>query len=565
VTVTVLMISSADHIAGKTGLSGGLTVYASKAGGAPAAITPTVTELDATNMPGLYSLALTTTHTNTLGELAIRVSGSGADPTDVKWQISARLNDDLTYPTISGRSLAVDATGLADANVVKVGPSGAGTAQTARDIGASVLLSSGTGAGQISLSSGLVTLAPVTHTGATIPTVATLTGHTAQTGDAFARLGAPAGASVSADVAAVNARATDIQARLPAALVSGKIDASVSALASGLDLTATMKASVNAEADAALSDVGLTTTITGRIDAAVSTRLSAAGYTAPDNATINAIAGYVDTEVASIKAVTDKLDTTLEADGGVYRLTANALEQAPTGGGASAATIAAAVWDEAISDHLGAGSAGASLNAAGSAGDPWTTTLPGSYSAGQAGHIIGTNLNATISSRLASGGYTAPLDASGTRSALGLAAANLDTQLSAISSKTTNLPSDPADASDIAASFSTVNSSLSTIAGYIDTEVSAIKAKTDLIPTSPAATGDVPSAAANAAALLGTAVEGSVTVVQSLRLANAALGGKASGLDTTNPKYRDLADTKDRLDAVVDANGNRTAVTRDLS
>lgn len=40
-------------------------------------------------------------------------------------------------------------------------------------------------------------------TGNVIPTVTTLTGHTAQTGDAFARLGAPAGASVSADIAAV--------------------------------------------------------------------------------------------------------------------------------------------------------------------------------------------------------------------------------------------------------------------------------------------------------------------------------------------------------------------------
>lgn len=37
-------------------------------------------------------------------------------------------------------------------------------------------------------------------------TVTTLTGHTAQTGDSFARLGAPAGASVSADVATANAR-----------------------------------------------------------------------------------------------------------------------------------------------------------------------------------------------------------------------------------------------------------------------------------------------------------------------------------------------------------------------
>lgn len=40
-------------------------------------------------------------------------------------------------------------------------------------------------------------------TGNTIPTVTTLTGNTAQTGDNFARLGTPAGASVSADIAAV--------------------------------------------------------------------------------------------------------------------------------------------------------------------------------------------------------------------------------------------------------------------------------------------------------------------------------------------------------------------------
>jgi len=51
-------------------------------------------------------------------------------------------------------------------------------------------------------------------------------------------------------------------------------------------------------------------------------------------------------------------------------------------------TIADGVWDEAISGHLTAGSTGASLNAAGSAGDPWTTTLPGSYSGSQAGKIL---------------------------------------------------------------------------------------------------------------------------------------------------------------------------------
>lgn len=63
---------------------------------------------------------------------------------------------------------------------------------------------------------------------------------TAQTGDAFARLGAPAGASVSADIAAVKtetasiqADTNDIQTRLPAALVSGRMDSSIGAVAAG--------------------------------------------------------------------------------------------------------------------------------------------------------------------------------------------------------------------------------------------------------------------------------------------------------------------------------------------
>jgi hypothetical protein len=63
------------------------------------------------------------------------------------------------------------------------------------------------------------------------------------------------------------------------------------------------------------------------------------------------------------------------------------------------AEIADGVWDELIAGHLGAGSTGAALNGAGSAGDPWTTTLPGAYGAGTAGKIVGDNINATVSSR----------------------------------------------------------------------------------------------------------------------------------------------------------------------
>jgi len=74
-------------------------------------------------------------------------------------------------PATAGRTLVVDAAGLADANTVKLGPSGSGTAQTARDIGASVLLSSGTGTGQLDFTSGVVKANATQWVGGTIPAV----------------------------------------------------------------------------------------------------------------------------------------------------------------------------------------------------------------------------------------------------------------------------------------------------------------------------------------------------------------------------------------------------------
>lgn len=61
--------------------------------------------------------------------------------------------------------------------------------------------------------------------------------------------------------------------------------------------------------------------------------------------------------------------------------------------------IADAVWDEDITTHTTTDSAGEALRSAGSAGDPWATPLPGSYTSGQAGYIVGNNLDATVSSR----------------------------------------------------------------------------------------------------------------------------------------------------------------------
>lgn len=51
-------------------------------------------------------------------------------------------------------------------------------------------------------------------------TITTYTGNTKQTGDNYPRLGAPAGASVSADIAGIQADTDNIQTRIPAALTA---------------------------------------------------------------------------------------------------------------------------------------------------------------------------------------------------------------------------------------------------------------------------------------------------------------------------------------------------------
>ena len=77
----------------------------------------------------------------------------------------------------------------------------------------------------------------------------------------------------------------------------------------------------------------------------------------------------------------------------------------------------------------------------------------------------------------------------------------------------------------------------------------------------------IPTAAENAIGLLDVSagVETGLTVRQYFRLVASALFGKASGLGTTTAVFRDFGDTKNRLSATVDANGNRSAVTRDAT
>lgn len=160
-----------------------------------------------------------------------------------------------------------------------------------------------------------------------------------------------------------------------------------------------------------LPDSGALTTINGYVDE-LETRLTAAragyldnlnGHTAQTGDTYAALptnfsdlsitltTGRVD--VASIEGsdATDQINaacdtaftdydppTKAELDSGLAAL------NDPT-----AAAIADQVWEELIADHSGtSGSTAESLNAAGGAGDPWTTSLPGSYTGTQAGKIL---------------------------------------------------------------------------------------------------------------------------------------------------------------------------------
>lgn len=97
----------------------------------------------------------------------------------------------------------------------------------------------------------------------------------------------------------------------------------------------------------------------------------------------------------------------------------------------------------------------------------------------------------------------------------------------------------PAGAS-VSADIAALLAAILVVDDYVDTEIAAMPAS-----------------------VWAYTVEGSYTAVQLLRIALAALAGKLSGAATTTVSIRDTGDTKNRIVATVDADGNRSAVTLD--
>ena len=145
----------------------------SKDGGALANLTtlPSVTPASSV----MVKIDLSATEMTADNVTVVCIDAAGAEWCDLVFNLqpSARQIDDLAYPATSGRSMVVDASGLVDANMVKAGPSGSGTAQTARDIGGAVPAAAAGASGGLLISgsnSGTTTLGALTVTGATTMT-----------------------------------------------------------------------------------------------------------------------------------------------------------------------------------------------------------------------------------------------------------------------------------------------------------------------------------------------------------------------------------------------------------
>lgn len=72
-----------------------------------------------------------------------------------------------------------------------------------------------------------------------------------------------------------------------------------------------------------------------------------------------------------------------------------------------------------------------------------------------------------------------------------------------------------------------------------------------------------PSAETIAAQVWSQAIESGLSAEEVTRIMFSVLTGKVSGAGTGTERFRDVADTKDRLVVTVDDDGNRSAVVRD--
>jgi hypothetical protein len=250
-----LMVQSSDHVTGLTGASP--TVTLSKNGAAFASPSGAVSEL----ANGWYLVAGNATDSNTLGPLALHATAASGDPSDTLYEVVAQ---DLTTATIALVTTVTTVTNQLTAAAIATGvwqDATAGDFTTASSIGKSLYTGNhapGAASGLPLVGSSMdvssinsVSTSPVTTVKAVIglttaDTIATYTGNTPQTGDAFARIGAAgAGLTNLGDTrianldAAVSSRSTYAGGAVASVTgnVGGNVVGSVASVTAGVTVT----------------------------------------------------------------------------------------------------------------------------------------------------------------------------------------------------------------------------------------------------------------------------------------------------------------------------------------
>lgn len=306
-TLGVVAFDSADGKTEKTGAT--LSAFLCKQGDTSySPISPTITEIGS----GLYTFPLSTTHDNTSGMSHVRLTGSGCDPINVPNAV------DVIAVEKTSTTRGFGGTALPNAAAEAAGG----------------LVTNGTGTGQLSVSGGrakadtvywnaaavsVPTNAGVPNVNAktwndlatvALPLVPTVAGRTldvsvgGEAGLDWANVGSPttvvglSGTTVKT-ATDVETDTQDLQARTPAALVSGRMDSSVGAMASGVLTDTAIAADAITDAKVA-SDVTIAsvTGSVGSVTGAVGSVTGSVGSIATDGITAASLATAAVSKIA---------------------------------------------------------------------------------------------------------------------------------------------------------------------------------------------------------------------------------------------------------------------------
>jgi len=423
--IYTVMVNSTDGYTPVTGVTAPLVWYIKQGGAATNLTTPTWAELDATNMTGLYSLALTAAMTDTVGDLVVYVKKTDCRDFRASLNIVANLESDTNTLAVSTNTTLAAVSGTLNAT------NGNLTATNATIKAMSVVLNN-TNANLSAANTTITSISGITNTtNATLAAVSGVLNNT-NINVTFANTTIASvsgiGNSTNATVASISGITNTSNATIAA--VSTKLNttnSTVALISTNLNVTNTTLAAVstvlnttnstasnlnvnvtnwnsnvsnmnaNVSAVKAKTD-SLTFTTANKVDARVFTVDDKTGYSLASadyqNISNTIWANSTRTLTSSLSASDVDLIWNEVQSGhttaGTFGKYLDA--QVSTVGGGS--LTVADIWNYDISGYTTAGFAGTYLKSAAAAGDPWSTDVSSGY-IGQAGAYMRAVYNST--------------------------------------------------------------------------------------------------------------------------------------------------------------------------